>query len=244
MFHMKQIRKEMKNKLKQVLAKYNIQNTPENNEKLCKFVEIMKKYNEKTNITAITNDEDIVYKHLLDSLLPINTIENNTQILDIGCGAGFPSIPLSIMNSKLKITAIDSVRKKTDFVNLIKNELNLTNLSVIHTRIEDFSMKNEFREQFDIVTSRAVAPLNIIIEYSAPMLKNGGHIYAYKGSNYKEEIEIAKNALKILDCQIEEIFEYQIEEINTTRYLLKIRKNSKISTKYPRKQNKPRLQPL
>lgn len=234
----------MKNKLKQVLDKYNIQNTPENNEKLCTFVEIMKTYNEKTNITAITNDEDILYKHLLDSLLPINTIENDTQILDIGCGAGFPSIPLSIMNSELKITAIDSVRKKTDFVNLIKNELNLTNLSVIHTRIEDFSMKKEFREQFDIVTSRAVAPLNIIIEYSAPMLKNGGHIYAYKGSNYKEEIEIAKNALKILDCQIEEILEYQIEEINATRYLLKIRKNSKISTKYPRKQNKPRLQPL
>lgn len=234
----------MQNKLKDVLTKYNIPITEENILKISKFIDIMKDYNKIHNITAITEDDDIIFKHILDSLLPIEKIPENSKILDIGCGAGFPSIPLTITNNKLNITAIDSVRKKTEFVNLVKQQLNLNNLHVIHTRIEDFASKSDYREKFDIVTSRAVAPLNIILEYSAPMLRNGGYIYAYKGSNYLEEVNNANNALKLLDCELEEVFEYYIKEIDAKRYILKIKKKSNISTKYPRKQNKPRLQPL
>ncbi|MGN0961807.1 MAG: 16S rRNA (guanine(527)-N(7))-methyltransferase RsmG [Christensenellales bacterium] len=247
----------MYEKLTKVLKEYTVEILDENVKKLCDFIELMLDYNKTHNITAITEENDIIFKHLLDSLLPINEIikvtnnngkvEHNKislKILDIGCGAGFPSIPLCIANNNLNITAIDSVRKKIDFVNLVKNKLNLINLNALHTRIEDLAFKSEHRENYDIVTSRAVAPLNIILEYSAPMLKNHGYIFAYKGSNYKEEIDNAKNALRILNCEIEEIFEYNIKEINTTRYVLKIRKKSEISTKYPRKQNKPRLQPL
>lgn len=234
----------MQSKLKDVLTKYKIPITEENILKISKFIDIMKDYNKIHNITAITEDDDIIFKHILDSLLPIEKIRKNSKILDIGCGAGFPSIPLTITNNKLNITAIDSVRKKTEFVNLVKQQLNLNNLHVIHTRIEDFASKSDYREKFDIVTSRAVAPLNIILEYSAPMLRNGGYIYAYKGSNYLEEVNNANNALKLLDCELEEVFEYYIKEIDAKRYILKIKKKSNISTKYPRKQNKPRLQPL
>lgn len=245
----------MKQKLTQALDEHKIQLSDNQIANLCDFVSMMKEYNKIHNITSITNDEDIVYKHLLDSLLPLYELQKiyennnkNTQkyikMLDIGCGGGFPSIPLSIATNELNITALDSVHKKTAFVEMVKNNLKITNLNVVTSRIEDIASKPEFREQFDIVTSRAVAPLNIILEYSAPMLKNGGYIFTYKGSNYKEELDNTRNALKILDCTIETIYEYNIPEINAKRYVLKIRKNSKISTKYPRKQNKPRLQPL
>ena len=208
------------------------------------FVDSMLKYNETHNLTAITEINDVMYKHILDSVLPYKLFEKGKKILDIGCGAGFPSVPLSIINRNLDITAIDSVQKKTEFVRIVKNKLNLDNLQVLHTRIEDFASDDKFRESFDIVVSRAVAPLNIILEYSAPMLKNGGYILAYKGQNYENEVEMAANAMKVLDCTVQSVEKYHINEIETDRFVLVIRKNSKISPKYPRKQNKPRLKPL
>ena len=115
---------------------------------------------------------------------------------------------------------------------------------MIHTRIEDVAKKKEFREQYDYVISRAVAPLNIILEYSAPMTRNNGLIVCYKGSKYQEEIDNAKNALKVLNCEIIDIKEYYIEEIEAYRYIILIKKKDTINIKYPRGQNKPRLQPL
>lgn len=245
----------MDKQLKEVLINHKINIQDSNVSTLCDFIDMMKDYNKIHNITAITNDSDIIYKHILDSLLPVAEIQNicntiysktnqSAKILDIGCGGGFPSIPLAINLKNANITALDSVKKKTNFVELVKTNKNINNLNVITDRIENIANRPEYRESFDIVTSRAVAPLNIILEYSAPMLKNGGYIIAYKGSNYLEEIQIANNALKILDCQLKETFEYTIPEIDANRYILKIIKKSKISTKYPRKQNKPRLQPL
>ena len=197
------------------------------------------------NLTTITEENDVIIKHFLDSVLPYKEIPNNAKIIDIGSGAGFPSIPLKIMNDSFNITAIDSVGKKVDF---IKNQVEClklqNNFEVIHTRIEDLAHNPIFREQFDIVVSRAVAPLSVIIEYSSAFLKNNGYILSYKGNNFEDEIKASANALKILNCKIEEVFKYYIKEIDTYRYILKIKKFDDISPKYPRGQNKPRLSPL
>lgn len=244
---------DFKEKLQKTFQNNNIEL---NNEQLNNFEIYYKNLietNKIHNLTAITDENDVICKHFLDSVLIIDKLNierkninnDNLKILDIGCGAGFPSIPLKIMNNKLNITAIDSVGKKINFVEDTVEKLNLKdNFTAIHTRIEDLAYNEDYREQFDIVISRAVAPLNIILEYSAPFLKNGGYIYSYKGINFKEEVEASKNALKLLNCEIVDVFEYKISEIDTIRYILKIRKNSNISTKYPRKQNKPRTNPL
>lgn len=233
----------MYKKLEEALIKYKIELSNESIKKLWNFAEILKKYNQIHNLTAITDDIDIIYKHLLDSLLPIKLFSNQ-KILDIGCGGGFPCVPLAIANPNINIIGVDSVGKKVNFVNNVVNELNISNLYAFHTRIEDMATNSDYRESFDIVTSRAVAPLNIILEYSAPMLKNDGIIIAYKGSNFEEEISNAKNAMKILDCEIMGCIKINIEETASTRAILVIKKKSDISKKYPRKQNKPRLQPL
>lgn len=230
--------------LNKTLEKYQITASKQTCEDMICFINKMLEYNKTHNLTSITEPNEIVYKHLLDSLFPLDLLDKSNNIIDIGCGAGFPSLPLAISNRDLNITAIDSVRKKTDFVNIIKQCLNLANLNVIHTRIEEFARNKQYRESFDIVLSRAVAPLNIILEYSAPLLKNGGYILAYKGQNYQEEIDACKNAFQLLDCEIETIYDYKVEELETVRYVLKIKKKSKISDKYPRQQNKPRLNPL
>jgi len=235
----------MKDKISRVLGfYYRIIQDDKPAEDLAKFIEMMLEYNKTHNLTSITDVDEVILKHLLDSVLPIKLLNESDRILDIGCGAGFPSVPLAIINRNLNITAIDSVQKKIDFVNSVKNELKLDNLTVKHTRIEDFARLEGERECYDIVVSRAVAPLNVIIEYSAPMLKDGGYILAYKGVNYQEEIKVAAKAFKLLDCNVVDVTGFHIHELETNRYVIKIKKNSKIIPKYPRKQNKPRLKPL
>lgn len=230
--------------LKEKLDKYNIKYTDSSIDALVSFEEKMLEYNKTHNLTSITDEEGVLYKHFIDSLLPMEIFDTDTQIIDIGCGGGFPSVPLAIMNENLNIFAIDSVNKKTEFVKMVKNTLNLTNLSVKNARIEDLAQDCKYRENFDTVISRAVAPLNTIIEYSAPLLKVSGKIIAYKGSNYDEELETAKNALKILKCEVKEVKQYRLDEINANRAVIIVEKLDKTPNKYPRKQNKPRLNPL
>lgn len=234
----------IKENIKKVFNKYNIEISDEKAENIDKFNNLMLDYNKIHNLTSLTSEFDVIYKHYLDSVLAQNIIPNNSKVIDLGCGGGFPSIPLKIINETLIFTAVDSVGKKTNFVESAKNTLNLDNFNVINSRIEDLAYDNNYREQYDIVVSRALASLQTVIEYSAPFLKNGGKIISYKGSNYEEEIKLSKNALNKLNCKIVEIKEIFIEELETYRYFIVIEKFDTISKTYPRKQNKPRLQPL
>lgn len=234
-----------KEKLQIIFQNNNTQISSEQLEKFEIYYKNLIETNKIHNLTSITDENDVIIKHFLDSILPYKEIPNNSKILDIGSGAGFPSIPLKIMNNNFKITAIDSVGKKVEF---IKNQINCLKLSdnfeVIHTRIEELAHNPKYREQFDIVVSRAVAPLSVIIEYSSAFLKNNGYILSYKGNNFEEEIKTSENALKILNCKIEKIYKYYIKELDSYRYILKIKKFDNISSKYPRGQNKPRISPL
>lgn len=243
----------MEKLLKETLTKYKIRITDDQISIMVKFIDLMKAENKIHNLTSITDDFDIVFKHLLDSVIVDNALQRGElenvftpgqKIIDIGCGAGFPSVPLAIMYPNATFTAIDSVGKKINFVKNTIGQLGLKNIRAENVRIEDFAQKINIRESFDIAVSRAVAPLSTIIEYSAPLLKDEGLILAYKGISYEEEIEKAKNALKLLDCKVINVLKFDIEELNTSRYIIVIKKNSKIPLKYPRKQNKPRLQPL
>lgn len=234
-----------KEKLQNIFQNNDISINKEQIEKFEIYYNNLIETNKIHNLTSITEENDVIIKHFLDSILPYKEVQDNSKILDIGAGAGFPSIPLKIMNKTLDITAIDSVGKKVDFIKKQIEYLNISqNFQAIHTRIEELAHNPKYREQFDIVVSRAVAPLSVIIEYSSAFLKNNGYILSYKGNNFEEEINSAKNALKILNCKIEEIFKYYIKELDIYRYVLKIKKFDKIPTKYPRGQNKPRISPL
>lgn len=233
-----------KNTLKDMLIKYKIRFINEDIDKLVSFEELLLNENKIHNLTSITDENGVLYKHFIDSLLPEATFKENSKIVDIGCGGGFPSIPLSIIRKDINIIALDSTNKKINFVNNTKNSLNLVNLEPKCVRIEDFANNPEHREQYDYVISRAVAPLNTIIEYSAPLLKDSGIIVAYKGSNYEEELSASKNALSLLNCSVIDVKKYYIEEIDSIRAVILIEKKGRIPGKYPRKQNKPRINPL
>lgn len=234
----------MLKKLKEVLYDYELTKSPNQGDEIYEFMQMMMECNKIHNLTAITEPEAVLYKHIVDSLLPIGLFKDGDKVIDIGCGAGFPSVPLALLNKKLKITAIDSVGKKTNFVQYAKDKLNIENLTVIHTRAEDLARTPEHREQYDVVISRALAPLNIVIEYSAPFLKTGGFIFAYKGPGYPFEVKEAERALKLLRCKIVEVHKYDIHETGMERYILRIEKTEPTLIRYPRIKNKPRTKPL
>lgn len=200
--------------------------------------------NEKYNLTTIVSEYDVWLKHFLDSVLPIKCFKNDATLLDIGGGAGFPSIPLKIVRPDLKITIIDSVGKKVDFMNMVISKLALTDIVDIHTRCEDIAKSPMYRENFDYVVARAVAPLSTLLEYTVPFIRLNGKLVLYKGANYKEEINNTINTIKLLDCKLDDVLEIKVEEGGYDRMFLIYSKNSITNKKYPRGQNKPRLNPL
>ena len=208
----------------------------------CDYLYLLLEWNEKFNLTAITDIDEIIDKHFVDSCLPYSNFEDNAYIVDIGAGAGFPSIPLKILNPTLRMVLVDSVNKKIIFINEVITKLQLKNIVGIHTRIEDLAMKKEYREKFDYVVSRAVSKLNTLCEYSLPFAKIGGKMVAYKSSGFKEELETSKNALDVLGGIVEKVCDYSFE--NFDRKLIVIEKTFATDKKYPRSKNKPRIQPL
>ncbi len=198
--------------------------------------------NKEFNLTAITEIDEIWVKHFLDSILPLNEIKDNSKILDVGTGAGFPGVPLKIMNDSLNVTLLDSLNKRINFLNELIEKLRLKNIRTIHSRAEDYVKVS--RETFDYVVSRAVAKLPTLLEYCLPYVKVGGYFIAYKSVNTDEEIEMSKNALKILGGQIDKEKTRTINLEDNIRTLVFIKKIRNTPNKYPRGQNKPKNTPL
>ena len=212
------------------------------------YKNLFKIYNSHTNLIS-KNDENVFFeKHIYDSLcLSIffqkYEIPGNIKLLDVGTGGGFPAVPLSIVYPEMQIYPVDSVAKKVGFIELVQKELRLENLHPICKRVED--LNRDFKNSFDVVTSRAVAALNILLEYTIPFVKAGGYFAAYKSKNAQQELKEAQNAMGILKCEFSESISYNLPlENDYTRELLIFKKNNSTSKDYPRKSGQAKKNPL
>ncbi|HHZ00830.1 MAG TPA: 16S rRNA (guanine(527)-N(7))-methyltransferase RsmG [Sedimentibacter sp.] len=218
----------------------------ETEEKFILYKDLLKEWNKKINITSIEDDEEIYLKHFIDSLLLLN--ENNVSehktLIDVGTGGGFPGLPLKIVNDNYKITLLDSLRKRMDFLAEVVKALNLKDVDLIHGRAEDYGQNKKYRECYDICVSRAVAPLNVLSEYCIPFVKVGGYFAAYKSDNISQEILNSDNAIKKLGGKIKEIKEISLPGTDIIRKIVIIEKIEPTHTRYPRKAGKPGKDPI
>ena len=211
-----------------------------------RYFELLVEWNEKINLTAITEKDEVYLKHFYDSIAPIlqGLIENQSiRLLDIGAGAGFPSLPMKILFPELDVTIIDSLNKRINFLHLLAEELGLSGVHFYHGRAEDFAQDKAFRAQFDIVTARAVARMQVLSELTIPYLKVGGRLLALKASNAPEELEEAKNALNLLFSKVEDNLQYKLPN-GDPRYITLVEKKKETPNKYPRKAGMPNKRPL
>lgn len=219
------------------------------NDKLQKFKTyktLLKEWNEKINITAIKDDEEIDIKHFLDSLTIFKTgkITEGKRVIDIGTGGGFPGVPIKIIEDSLEVVLLDSLNKRLKFLDEVIKELGFENIRTMHERAEDLGNNKDYREKFDIAVSRAVASLNILAEYCLPFVKPNGYFIAMKGSDSSEEIKEAENAIKILGGKLEDKIDIRIPQSDIIHSLLIIKKIGHTPTKYPRQSGKIKKSPL
>lgn len=230
---------ELEIKAKQI----EIELTKEQIEKYYNYMNLLLEWNEKINLTAIIEPREIILKHFVDSLTIAKYIKENEKLIDVGTGAGFPGIPLSIVKENTNIVLLDSLNKRINFLEEVKENLKLENITTIHGRAEEFGKNKNEREKYDIAMSRAVASLNILLEYLLPLVKVGGRAICMKGSNI-EEIENAKNALEILGGKIEKIEEITLPNSDIKRNIIIVKKVKNTPSKYPRKPGTPSKEPI
>ncbi|NLY46369.1 MAG: 16S rRNA (guanine(527)-N(7))-methyltransferase RsmG [Tissierella sp.] len=211
-----------------------------------KYKELLKDWNTKINITAITDDDEIDTKHFLDSLTPFVTeiFNGNKKIIDIGTGGGFPGVPLKIVNSDLNVTLLDSLNKRIIFLNEVINQLGLKDIEAIHGRAEELSIQPQYREKYDVCVSRAVASLDTLSEYCIPFVKVGGYFVSMKGPDIDEELKLSKNAIDTLGAKVIDTKLVEIPETDIVHSLIIIQKIRQTPTKYPRGGGKPKKNPL
>ncbi|MDF2503232.1 MULTISPECIES: 16S rRNA (guanine(527)-N(7))-methyltransferase RsmG [Clostridium] len=220
-----------------------------NKDKYNKFIQyknLIQEWNEKINLTAITEDEEIVKKHFIDSLkiFKFEFLKNAKSLIDIGTGAGFPGIPIKIINEDIQVVLLDSLNKRINFLNEVINKLDLQGITTIHGRAEDFSRKNEYREMFDVVTSRAVANMTVLSEFCIPYVKVSGYFIALKGPSIDDEIIASKNAIATLGGKVEDIIKVEIEESDLKHNLVIVKKVKKTPNQFPRKAGVVTKKPL
>lgn len=215
---------------------------------LQEFYRLLIETNRSMNLTAITKPKEVVYKHFIDSLSLVRACPDikvrKYRVLDIGTGAGFPSIPLAIFYPDLEITALDSLNKRIKFIETVKDKLGLDHLHPLHARAEDLAKEKDYREGFDLVVSRAVANLSTLAEYSLPFVKQGGAFVSYKSDKSDEELKKAEKAILLLGGEVEKKYSFSLSDENIERKLIVIRKKRQTAQKYPRKAGIPAKEPL
>ncbi len=229
--------KEIRNTLKE------IELTENQIEQFYNYMNGILKWNKSINVTSITDEKMFIVKHFADSLTINRFVEDKKNLIDIGTGAGFPGIPLKIVNKDLKVTLIDSVNKKLNIIRDITADFNLENLEIIHTRAEDLANDIEYREKYDIATTRAVSNLTTIAEYMLPFVKINGYAICMKGPNIRQELEDSKVAIEVLGGKLE-----KIESLNVgnelERNIILIKKVKSTPKKFPRGKGKPLKEPI
>ncbi len=228
----------MKEKFIKMLETLDISITDEKYEKFIMFYELLIEWNRKVNLTSITNFEDVFMKHFYDSLCLAKGVKvKNQRLLDVGSGAGFPSIPLKIVFEELDVTIIDALSKRITFLDVLTKAMDI-DVRLIHGRVEE----HKFRNHYDIVTARAVSNFQILTELCLPFVRVGGLFIAFKGPKYRDEFEKGGNAIKILGGEVAEIIEYSVN--NQARVLILIKKITSTEKQYPRNYGKIKNKPL
>lgn len=231
---------------KEGLDQLNIELSDNQIDQFMKYYDLLIESNKVMNLTAITEFEDVIKKHFLDSLALCKAVDltKEVKILDLGTGAGFPGIPLKIAFPNLEFVLLDSLNKRIKFLNTVIEELGLEKIEAIHARAEEAARKPEYREQFDYCVSRAVANLSTLSEYCIPFVKKGGSFIPYKSGKVEEELQSAKFAINLLGAKMVNVTEFSIPGTDMERSLITILKGKETPKKYPRMGGKPSKEPL
>lgn len=214
-------------------------------EKFIKFYEYLIEKNKVMNLTAITEEKEVVDKHFIDSIALVSKIDlNNKKIIDVGTGAGFPGIPLAIVLEDAQFLLMDSLNKRINFLDEVIEICELKNVSTVHARAEELGRNAEYREKFDICVSRAVANMSTLLEYCIPFVKVGGVFVSYKSGDVEEELAAADNAQKQLFCKKKDIIRFSLPNTDINRSFVLFEKKKELNKKYPRQGGKPKKNPL
>ena len=230
----------------QELEMLGIQLTDVQKEQFDRYYELLIEWNRVMNLTGITEYDEVNLKHFTDSLtiVRIKNMKNVSTLIDVGTGAGFPGIPIKIAFPHIKVTLLDSLNKRIKFLNQVVEELDLKDVVTLHGRAEDYAKKQEYREQFDLCVSRAVANLSTLSEYCLPFVKKEGCFISYKSADSDEEIQQSQNALDILGGKIEKVDKFVLPGSDVGRALVMVEKVKNTPKKYPRKAGMPSKEPL
>ena len=234
------------NALESGLSEYGLSLSEKQKNQFVTYGSMLQEWNQKMNLTAITDSEEIAVKHFLDSLTGVRLVDFSKveTLIDLGTGAGFPGIPLKIMFPEMKVTLADSLNKRINFLNSVIEQIELSDIIAVHGRAEDLARKPEYREQFDVCASRAVANLATLSEYCIPFVKTKGYFLSYKGPDADREVQEAKNAIERMGGRFEKSDHFTLPPYQDERVLVLIQKEKPTSKKYPRQAGTPAKKPI